>query len=90
MQKLTQEQQDKLETLEKLSAAFLSLLQAEEAEADDEAAEAMNSLATSEEDLDNKAAELTEMNNCLKQSRFRMQEALMWAARAVKRDAGVF
>lgn len=90
MQKLTDEQQDKITTFSRLSGAFLQMLANEEAEADGEAQEAMNSLATSEEDMESKAAELTEAVNCLAQARLRMQEANMWAARAVRRDSGEF
>lgn len=88
MQQLSAEQQEKIKTFRELSAAFISLLAAEESEADDEAREAMNSLATSEEDLQLKAAELTDVNVCLTQARLRMQEAVMWATRAVKRESG--
>lgn len=90
MQKLTDEQQKKIQTFHELSGAFIALLMAEESEADDEATEALNSLATSEEDLQIKAAELADMSECLKQARLRMQEAVMWAARAVKRESGEY
>lgn len=88
MQNLTKEQQDKVSTLEQLSASFLQMLLAEEGEIDDEAQGAMNSLSVDEEDLEATAKEVTEVAYCLNQARARMKEACMWATRAVKRSSG--
>lgn len=90
MQKLTDDQQDTIRTFRELSAAFNQIVTDEEAANVEEAQEAMNSLATTEEELEEAAKQLTEADYCFAQARLKMKEACMWAVRAISREDGSF
>lgn len=90
MQNLTDEQQHKIQTFRELSAAFNQIVSDEEAANMEEAQETMNSLATTEDEMEEAAKQLTESDYCYAQARLKMKEACMWAVRGVSREDGAF